>query len=780
MAMRTGTFRRERALLVIVAIGSLALLGASPATSVDEAVQRTIVEVSLNGVDRGQVLVALPQGNVLMLPSDLGTMGISTVGATFETVADTKFVSLTSLHAQVRYTLSEADLSLALFVGPTLLPHGAFSVYDASSPTARDHAPGAVFDYSIIGSSGEPVAATLLSRISLHEDRSLSNTFGHTTDGRFVRGLSTYLWEDHVGLRQFSAGDVQMADGELGGGAILGGVGVSRAFELAPDAIEYPLPSLNTVLLAPTTVQIYVGGSLVKTIDLPPGTYNINDIPVRQGLVGAQIVLRDPLGGSQTFNYTLEGHTTLLRKGGTDFAYAAGFVRNDPTGPDDSYGPFEALGRYRLGLSDSTTAGVRFEESPQVIDGGGSLTTELFSGDVNLALAASDARGVPGGAATFSFSTRSISSGASVTAQAESGNYANISQPVAQDRALAAIQVQASRLFSFGAVSLNAAFSHYRDSGEARSLRVGITRAIGPFNVSATIGRISSSANAMGSQTDLEVFVTRALSSTTLLSASTERSSTVGAVSAVTLQKVNLTPVGLSYNVQAQTGLAFPLTGSLTLGLPFARATFGLAGNPDGPPLRNFDFRGSVALVDRSFFFSQPVQGSYVTIEAPNLPGARVYLENQFAGWTDKAGRAFIPFLQPNAPNHVSISDLDVPPDSALDFSEQTIVPSLNGGAIVHFAVRTVHAVVGMLRVLENGRTRTPSYGDVTLQVGALSVVSDLDENGHFYFETLATGRYPATIVDAEGTCQTHISVPAFEGVRQDIGTVVCDAASSR
>jgi outer membrane usher protein FimD/PapC len=174
------------------------------------------------------------------------------------------------------------------------------------------------------------------------------------------------------------------------------------------------------------------------------------------------------------------------------------------------------------------------------------------------------------------------------------------------------------------------------------------------------------------------------------------------------------------------------------------------------------------------------VQGSYVTIEAPDLPGARVYLENQFAGWTDKAGRAFIPFLQPNAPNHISISDQDVPPDSALDFSEQTVVPSLNGGAIVHFVLRTVHAVVGMLRIRENGHTRTPSYGHVTLTVNKLDIVSDLDENGHFYFETLAAGRYPATIVDAEGTCQTNILVPTFNGVQQDIGTIVCVATSSR
>ena len=93
------------------------------------------------------------------------------MGATFETVAHTKYVSLASLRAQVRYTLSEADLSLALFVGPTLLPHGAFSVYDAGPMIARDHAPGAVFDYSIIGSSGEPVAATVLSRISMRIGR---------------------------------------------------------------------------------------------------------------------------------------------------------------------------------------------------------------------------------------------------------------------------------------------------------------------------------------------------------------------------------------------------------------------------------------------------------------------------------------------------------------------------------------------------------------------------------------------------------------------------------
>ena len=82
--------------------------------------------------------------------------------------------------------------------------------------------------------------------------------------GRFTRGLTSYTVDDREHLTRWVVGDDFASAGTLGGALLLGGVGVSRNFELDPYFVRYPTFGLSGAVMTPSTADVYVNGAIVR------------------------------------------------------------------------------------------------------------------------------------------------------------------------------------------------------------------------------------------------------------------------------------------------------------------------------------------------------------------------------------------------------------------------------------------------------------------------------------------------------------------------------------
>jgi outer membrane usher protein FimD/PapC len=252
----------------------------------------------------------------------------------------------------------------------------------------------------------------------------LLSAAGSYGSGGVRRGLVSYQLDSQAHLNRLTAGDELVSSDALGASIVLGGIGVSRHFELQPDYAYFPSPGLGGTVLGPTTADVYVNGSFVRSVQLAPGNFNLNNIPVPAGAGVTQIVLHDANGNSQTLSGAFYETRALLRKGLSDYDYHLGFVRSSPFGATDTYGPLAAIGSYRLGLTNALTAGARVERWAGSVDGGLELDVGLPLGHLSLEPSLSDTFGARGSAfaAGYDYSGRRFS--LSLSALTQSANYA--------------------------------------------------------------------------------------------------------------------------------------------------------------------------------------------------------------------------------------------------------------------------------------------------------------------------------------------------------------------
>ena len=107
------------------------LLLALPARSAAQD-QRAFLDLTLNGVAKGDALVILREGDALVGVATLTEAGLQEFAGRREAIGDDEFVSLASLAPLVTFETSEADLRLAITADPRLL-----------GPIVRDLQPGA-------------------------------------------------------------------------------------------------------------------------------------------------------------------------------------------------------------------------------------------------------------------------------------------------------------------------------------------------------------------------------------------------------------------------------------------------------------------------------------------------------------------------------------------------------------------------------------------------------------------------------------------------------------
>ncbi|GAO02812.1 fimbria/pilus outer membrane usher protein [Anaeromyxobacter sp. PSR-1] len=765
--------------LALAALAAAAGARAQPSPAVEPAPgpRPAFLLPIVNDAEGEPVLVVLDGGDAWVAPADLERLGVAAGDGARRTTDGRELVSLRSLAPRLEFEVDEAALTLRLTAGPALLGRKALDLDTLRRPAGLElrESPGAFLNYSARGTTGRELTGFAEAGVSFSRHLALGSA-SVDPDGRVIRGLTALTREEPGPMIRFTLGDAIVPAQPLGGAPILGGVGISREPALDPYRRTTPLPQVSAFASSPSTVEVWVNGALVRTMQVAPGTYDLSNLPVTTGQNDVRVVVRDAFGRTEEVDASRYQAQGLLAQGFHAFSWYAGPQRRAFGLESWDYGRPMVLGSHRLGVTDWFTAGARLEASPDLASGGLSAVVGLPVGELQLGGAASGHAGALGGAALAGWRLGLRRAWLGVDHTWTSRGYVTTTSDALFPRMLwrSGANVSWSPL-GWLTGQLAASTTRYAD-GSARSaadltayvrmargvhlqLGTGVSGAGGTAQWTATAG--------------LAITGPRA----TTLDAGTRVQDGEARTGAGIQRPL---PLGEGFGYRVRTDRWAGETDVSALGQ--AQSSFGRYeltwDRTRAGEVGTGTASGALVLMDGRVFAARPVEGSYAVVRVPGVPGVHAYLNNQPVGRTGRGGDLLVPGLLPYGGNRLSIADADVPIDHSVGATERVVGPPRRGGAVVVFDVERLRAVQGRVRM--PGHDAVPAYGTVVVLASRRVFSSPVGAQGEFWLDGLPAGTHRAHVLWHGQTCTFAIEVPAGAPPLLDVGQVTCALLASR
>jgi outer membrane usher protein len=749
-----------------------------------EDMQAAPLTLFVNEKQEATSTVFLRGNDALVLRKDLEDAGLRHVPATSEETIDGRtYISLAQLTPAVRYRIDERTLELRIHAPPQYFDTAVINLRQGAPRDIVQHRDvGAFFNYAPRLIDFRTLAASGEGGVSVG-GHLLYSGISYDPTNRVLRGLTNLTIDEPQEMRRWVFGDSFVAGGgPLGGAVFLGGLSVGRAFELDPYFIKFPTPTTIGTALSASTVDVYVNGVLQRRVPVNPGTFQLQNIAAAGGAGTIRYVLRDAFGREQQVVSSFYASPGVLSRGVSDYGLAVGAIRHRFGAASWDYGGPALFGRYRVGLTDALTVGLRLEAplDPSQLGASTGLSLTLLQpiGQIDLAVGVSTAS--PGdnglaGAASYLYQAQYFAGG--LSARIMSDDYFTLSLSPIDDRArfagAAFVSIPAGRRVT---LTTNCILGISRDHGTSGAISeqaaVRLTNAV---QLSATASRTRYE----DGTSPAEAFATL----TVALGGSVFASASGHVGKSQPLGRVDLSkplPAGSGYGFQASAmrGATTTFSGATEGQLQQGRARLEVV-SVNGEVHGSISMAGGiVAVPGAGVFFTRPVHGGYAVIHVPGAKNVRGYLNNNEIGRTDAAGNLIVPNLLAYFGNRLSVNDKDLPLDYKIDAVEEVVATPHRGSALVRFAAKRTWFVRGTLVVRRPGSEKDviPAYGEVIMDSGKLLLTSPIAREGEFEFEQLAAGQHAMRIEYAEGICEMTLIVPVSEGPISDVGALVCEA----
>lgn len=765
-------------ILIISAMGLLITFGnlSWGGSDIEDSGQRAILDLVLNEAPAGETTVILQKGDIAIPVADLSQAGLHDFSGTRQLLFGKEHVSLASLPPGITYQLDEANLTLRVTADPKFLPTTSLNFRQARpEDTVYRSDTSAFLNYSLNSYDFQQPEA--FGEFGLNYGGHLfSSNLSWRKDGGLVRGLTSFKFNDPENLRQGQLGDMFATSASLLGGAVfLGGIGLTKEFNLNPYFFRFPVPNLSGAVLTPSQYEVYVNDRLLRRGELQPGRFDLANLPASIGNGTIRVVTRDAYGRTAELSSPYYLSTRILARGQHEYAYHAGFVRPDIVTRSFYYEDPAFIARHRIGVLDSLTLGMRVEGSLTGLSGGPTATTKLpFQlGEIELSLAASTEKGASGHAASIAYFYWGKHFSLGSTLMTMSPEYANLSLSARNDRKTwEAFGFLGMPIGSIASVTLQYAQGSTRDHGAVSNYGVnGNVRLTD--RVSLFTSANQSSSRQIGTDTSVFVGLNVILGNTTNATALLERHE--GRTDAgIRVQKgAPAYGTGFGYLVNASSNEQRRGDALLQYQGTYGRYEAQHILN-DGHGTTRLTAAGAIIAAGGTIAATRPITDSFAIIQVPGIEGVRGYLFNQEVGRTNRRGDLVVPNMLSYYGNKLSIEDKDIPLGHRIDATQQTLAPPLRGGVLASFPVHRIQAVSGAARILTDGQAIVPQYGELTVEAGGTRYESPLGKNGEFYFENIPAGVHSGTI-DHEGhRCMVDFEVPKSEESFLKIGTITC------
>jgi outer membrane usher protein len=760
--------RRPRCRWLSLALALAAPLTAWPA----EPEARVALSFRLNHTPRGEIFPILREEDVLLGEEELkkASVKVEALSGRRETIDGEVYLSLRSLAPEVSYELDEENAQMNLTVPSTLLPLTRMDLRTTPRPVQLERArnPSAFVNYAAHLWNSQ---LTMVTEAAAGMDELLLSSTVSWVSGRHpVRGFSQLTIDKPEPMLRFVVGDSQAASGPLGGGAILGGFHVSRDFGLDPYFVRMPSFGLADSTETPSSVDVYVNGARVRSSELPPGPFELVNLPVTRGLSEARYVLRDVFGRERELSHRQYVASGLLPRDVAAFNLSLGLHREDVARQSFDYRAPAALGTYRRGLSTTLTGGLRLELAPALASGGMSLAFGLPRGELEIAAAGSFQPGQPGvaGSATYTYLAGGFALEAAVRGMSPA--YANLSLEARADRPLLEAHVFTGLSFSERfRLSGELAGSRFRDANAALRASVVSTLQLGKATSMSLSG--SGTSRGTGMHYDAMLSFSMMLDAHTSSFASFQQSRGRPS-SVISVSRATPSQKGLGYRLHGNLGASPSAEGQVEYQGQYGRYATGLKWF-QGKLSLQARAAGGLALVEERVMASRPIEHGFALVRAPGLRGARVFLNNSEVAKTDELGDALVTNLLPYYGNRLSISDQDIPDGFGVPDLERHVAPYARRGAVVRFSTRRIVPLRGTL--VHGDAAATPfTVGDLFLRIGREELQSPIGTGGEFELEGVPPGSHEARVSSQGEECRVRFEVDFTEQKSIELGAVPC------
>jgi len=748
---------------------ALALLASSPLMAQQD---KMLLELCINGSCYGTAFVIVQNQHILVDEDALKRAHLPLQGAQEQSIGSKRFVdvSLYDRGSKIQLDAGAGRLSLTISAGAfanhtiDLNPHP-----QRLTPTA---VPSAYVNYAFnVGTQRNDSSAYFDAGFAYGHGLLRDNPSWNETQG-FSRGLTRFEYDDTSHDLRWTIGDqYAYSSDNLGGTALIGGIGVSRAFDLDPYLITYPQPNISGLLQAPGTVDIYENGMLVAQRQVPAGPFNLATLGLSAGASNVRVVVQDPFGGTTVLQQSFYGATQMLAAGLSDYAYQVGMERTSTLANGYEDGRGVLLARENYGFTNDVTAGFRVEAENGLVNAGSSVSLRLPLGILTTGVAVSDADGTNGhgSSLTYQFNDRyfSFASGMQIYSSAyrrigdellpasflmRRVSYANITwTPV-------------SRLN----LQINAGNTVYSNGTQQRNIGLNSTlNLVGGMTLALSFNRQLNHPGTNDNQVTFNLVIPFGRNS---IGVNAIHDAAYGNSYGFSAQRSVPSDSGWGYNVNVQNGI----DGTTGLGQVDYQGQYGLVqltgqrfGNQsDGSMLVS----GSLVAIDDHVYAGRALQNGYALIETPGVPDIEITHENLPMGKTDASGNLLVTNLLPYQTNKVGIDQNSVPLDDQIDATDQIISVPRMGGTIVRFGIHALHAARGVLML--NGKAT--QYGTATLMSQGTPMKTLVGLDGSFYFSDLPTGDYTLQAETADGDISCHFTMPSSTHPLTDLGKITC------
>lgn len=762
----------------------LASLAQTPSGEAPPEAQWVLYSVRVNRQEAGEArFLRLPGGGLLARIADLQEWRVRLPAIAPTRYSGEEFLLLDQFK-EASYRIDEERQAVELeFVPRDFLPTVISTSATGASvlPALPDW--GGYFNYDLVGDrkSGQggfsrvdgsfdanvfgPMGAGTVSFLG---QNLLRNTDGRQNERRLIRLDSTWTrdWpEETLTLR---VGDSTGKSGLWGRPVRMGGIRWGRNFATQSGFVTYPLPAIAGESALPSTVELYINDTLQQNRQLPPGPFQVSELPVVTGRGEVRMVVRDMLGRERVITQPYYATTALLRDGLSDHSLEAGFVRKNYGLSSNDYGRLVAVATLRKGFGDSLTGEARAEafRDQQTVGLGGSVLSPL-GGIVSAALAHSRS---PRGA------------GELLLLSAENQSQRELSYGIRMqlaDERFTQLGMQPGQSAPRRQLSTNLGLPMERHGSAGLSYTRQDNAGMPPneivsANYSVKLGgslvlNVSAYETLSGARTRaFSVMLSSPLGEREMVTANTTLQSGANQTQAQFQKSVPPGP-GLGYRFLASGGDTAKRQEAGVIWQTGA-GTYGLeAGHAPGQTDYRLNVSGGAGWLDKRVFLSRRITDSFAVAHVPGFSGIGVYQNGQLAGRTDADGIAIIPSLSSYQHNQIGIDAGELPLDAQIETTQVTVVPYFRSGLTLKFSAKLSHGALLSL-VLDDGK---PAPVGMTVRITGQEGDFPVGMRGEAYVTGLGeSNRMQATWKGQ--SCDFQINVPFDAGPTPYIGPVSC------
>lgn len=654
---------------------------------------------------------------------------------------------------------------------------------------------GAVLNYDILGnfshgqsSVGALLAMRVFSPYGIIEGAVVGTIPTSGGSGGLVRLNTTYTYSDPGRLRRFRVGDVVTGALPWTRAVRLGGIQISSDFNLRPDLVTYPLPTISASTAVPATVDLIVNGVRQSSEAVPPGPFAVHVLPVVTGAGQVSVAVQDALGRQTFITLPFYASNALLAPGLTSYSVDVGMIRYGFGSRDDHYAGWAATGSARRGMTDWLTVVAHGEASSRLGLLGGGLTARVGTfGIANLALSGSGRRTGSGAgqryggmiAAGFQRVTRRFNF--SVNGTYSTIDYRDIA--AIKDFVLPRTTLNVSvgyQLDRWGVLGLSyIAHTSHRASKDRGTPDPGLNPA-GPARFGIANASYSVRASRLGTfyvngYTDFSNRSRYGINAGFSVSLGGRTSASVGAsidggrvMGSASVSRSAVEPSDVGYRLLAYEGSGARRIAELEYLGPWGRVSAGLEQH-SGQVFGRVGARGALALFDSKLFASDHVDDSFAIVRTGNVGGVPVRYENRPIGVTDRSGRLLVPSLLSFQDNRLELDTTRLSPDVEVGQTFTVVRPPGGAGIKVDFYVKKVR---GALVRLRDAKGRPIMLGS-TVQVAA-AATRPVGYDGEVYLTKLRPTNILKVTQPDGSTCIAHLKYTAVIGDIPVIGPILC------